>query len=398
MTAPVGGAHGGVGTTTCPEDGRRRARPTPPVRRCATRWRAPWPRTSARSGTSRPCSWPTPRSAGPGWCRGPTGCSPVACARSRPSHRSTRPWWWTSRCPTAGGWRRDRWWPRCRAPCARSSPPSAPPSTSCATCRASPPWRAGTSTWSRAANPTTRVLDTRKTTPGLRALEKAAVRAGGAWNHRAGLSDAVLVKDNHLGRLGRRRSRGPGPAMVAGPDGGGGVRPPRAGDRGRRSRRVGGAARQHVTVDGVRVRGPGAGAHRRRPGHGPGGGVRRRDPRHRPRLRGGGRRPDLGRGPHPLGAHSRPRARPRWRTDRAARHRRRQHRDGDRPLLARAGRRSRLRAAGPRRRCRRSRPASPTTGGCRRSPTAPPTSTPCCCRSCSTSTAWTSTRWSRAWR
>jgi nicotinate-nucleotide pyrophosphorylase (carboxylating) len=53
-----------------------------------------------------------------------------------------------------------------------------------------------------AANPATRVLDTRKTTPGLRVLEKAAVRAGGAWNHRAGLSDAVLVKDNHLGRLG----------------------------------------------------------------------------------------------------------------------------------------------------------------------------------------------------
>ena len=52
------------------------------------------------------------------------------------------------------------------------------------------------------ANPATRVLDTRKTTPGLRALEKAAVRAGGAWNHRAGLSDAVLLKDNHLGRLG----------------------------------------------------------------------------------------------------------------------------------------------------------------------------------------------------
>jgi nicotinate-nucleotide pyrophosphorylase (carboxylating) len=53
-----------------------------------------------------------------------------------------------------------------------------------------------------AANPATRVLDTRKTTPGLRLLEKAAVRAGGGWNHRAGLSDAVLVKDNHLGRLG----------------------------------------------------------------------------------------------------------------------------------------------------------------------------------------------------
>ncbi len=53
-----------------------------------------------------------------------------------------------------------------------------------------------------AANPATRVLDTRKTTPGLRVLEKAAVRAGGGWNHRAGLSDAVLVKDNHLGHLG----------------------------------------------------------------------------------------------------------------------------------------------------------------------------------------------------
>jgi len=53
-----------------------------------------------------------------------------------------------------------------------------------------------------AANPGTRVLDTRKTTPGLRALEKAAVRAGGGWNHRANLSDAVLVKDNHLGGLG----------------------------------------------------------------------------------------------------------------------------------------------------------------------------------------------------
>ena len=51
------------------------------------------------------------------------------------------------------------------------------------------------------ANPATRVLDTRKTTPGLRALEKAAVRAGGGTNHRAGLSDAVLVKDNHLAGL-----------------------------------------------------------------------------------------------------------------------------------------------------------------------------------------------------
>ncbi len=52
-----------------------------------------------------------------------------------------------------------------------------------------------------AANPATRVLDTRKTTPGLRALEKAAVRAGGGHNHRGSLSEAVLVKDNHLGGL-----------------------------------------------------------------------------------------------------------------------------------------------------------------------------------------------------
>ena len=42
-----------------------------------------------------------------------------------------------------------------------------------------------------------RVLDTRKTTPGLRALEKAAVAAGGGHNHRMGLHDAILIKENH---------------------------------------------------------------------------------------------------------------------------------------------------------------------------------------------------------
>jgi nicotinate-nucleotide pyrophosphorylase (carboxylating) len=41
------------------------------------------------------------------------------------------------------------------------------------------------------------ILDTRKTTPGLRGLEKAAVAAGGATNHRAGLYDAILIKENH---------------------------------------------------------------------------------------------------------------------------------------------------------------------------------------------------------
>jgi nicotinate-nucleotide pyrophosphorylase (carboxylating) len=47
-----------------------------------------------------------------------------------------------------------------------------------------------------------RVSDTRKTTPGLRALEKAAVRAGGASNHRAGLYDAILIKENHIAAAG----------------------------------------------------------------------------------------------------------------------------------------------------------------------------------------------------
>jgi nicotinate-nucleotide pyrophosphorylase (carboxylating) len=47
-----------------------------------------------------------------------------------------------------------------------------------------------------------RIVCTRKTTPGLRALEKYAVRCGGGWNHRFGLDDAVLIKDNHLAAAG----------------------------------------------------------------------------------------------------------------------------------------------------------------------------------------------------
>ncbi|MFZ1933993.1 MAG: carboxylating nicotinate-nucleotide diphosphorylase [Thermoguttaceae bacterium] len=43
-----------------------------------------------------------------------------------------------------------------------------------------------------------RIFDTRKTTPGWRRLEKYAVRCGGGWNHRGGLGEAVLIKDNHL--------------------------------------------------------------------------------------------------------------------------------------------------------------------------------------------------------
>jgi nicotinate-nucleotide pyrophosphorylase (carboxylating) len=67
-----------------------------------------------------------------------------------------------------------------------------------------------------AAGGTLRVWDTRKTTPGLRPLEKAAVRAGGGFNHRGNLSDWVLLKDNHLELFGigdavaRARVRWPG--------------------------------------------------------------------------------------------------------------------------------------------------------------------------------------------
>ena len=47
-----------------------------------------------------------------------------------------------------------------------------------------------------------RIVDTRKTTPGLRALEKYAVRCGGGVNHRFGLDDAILIKDNHIAACG----------------------------------------------------------------------------------------------------------------------------------------------------------------------------------------------------
>src|SRR5690606_19548411 len=46
------------------------------------------------------------------------------------------------------------------------------------------------------------ILDTRKTTPGLRLLEKAAVRVGGGTNHRVGLFDMVLIKENHIAAAG----------------------------------------------------------------------------------------------------------------------------------------------------------------------------------------------------
>lgn len=63
-----------------------------------------------------------------------------------------------------------------------------------------------------------RILDTRKTTPGMRALEKAAVRAGGGTSHRFGLHDAILVKENHVrvaGGVGEAARR----ALAGAPDG-----------------------------------------------------------------------------------------------------------------------------------------------------------------------------------
>jgi nicotinate-nucleotide pyrophosphorylase (carboxylating) len=68
--------------------------------------------------------------------------------------------------------------------------------------------------------PNVTLLDTRKTTPGLRFLERAAVRAGGGHNHRDGLWDAILIKDNHVAAAGgvteavRRASKAAMPVEV----------------------------------------------------------------------------------------------------------------------------------------------------------------------------------------
>ena len=66
-----------------------------------------------------------------------------------------------------------------------------------------------------------RIVETRKTTPGLRTLEKYAVRVGGGHNHRIGLSDGILIKDNHLAAgggvgacIGRARKSAPHPLRI----------------------------------------------------------------------------------------------------------------------------------------------------------------------------------------
>ena len=66
-----------------------------------------------------------------------------------------------------------------------------------------------------AANSNVMLLDTRKTTPALRPFEKYSVRCGGGTNHRYGLFDAVLIKDNHLASWAKKHGTGVGEAVAA---------------------------------------------------------------------------------------------------------------------------------------------------------------------------------------
>ncbi len=66
-----------------------------------------------------------------------------------------------------------------------------------------------------AANPEVMLLDTRKTTPALRSFEKYSVLCGGGTNHRYGLFDAVLIKDNHLASWTKKQGTGVGAAVAA---------------------------------------------------------------------------------------------------------------------------------------------------------------------------------------
>ncbi|MCK4563505.1 MAG: carboxylating nicotinate-nucleotide diphosphorylase [Verrucomicrobia bacterium] len=66
-----------------------------------------------------------------------------------------------------------------------------------------------------AANPDVMLLDTRKTTPALRLFEKYSVLCGGGTNHRYGLFDAVLIKDNHLASWAKKHGTGVGEAVAA---------------------------------------------------------------------------------------------------------------------------------------------------------------------------------------
>ena len=102
------------------------------------------------------------------------------------------------------------------------------------------------------------VRDTRKTTPGLRQLEKYAVRCGGGQNHRMGLGDAALIKDNHVAAAGgvaaaiaAVRAAAPAVALEVECD------TPGPGPRGPGRRRGAHPARQHGAGRAARRRGPG---------------------------------------------------------------------------------------------------------------------------------------------
>ena len=90
------------------------------------------------------------------------------------------------------------------------------------------------------------LIDTRKTIPGLRVLDKYAARMGGAHNHRMRLDDGVLIKDNHVAVCGgRRRSGAAREGCEHRASGPGGSRPPRPDRAGARRGRGPAAARQH---------------------------------------------------------------------------------------------------------------------------------------------------------
>ena len=152
------------------------------------------------------------------------------------------------------------------------------------------------------------IYDTRKTTPGWRALEKYAVRCGGGHNHRFGLYDAVLIKDNHLAWLESATGSGAHRPDRRGRRGGAGQRPGRHDRRGRG--RHARAARRRAPMrprhhpgrqPGAGARGRGGPASRCRGPVGPARGLRRRDPGDREGPGGDGSRPDQRRRADALG-------------------------------------------------------------------------------------------------
>ena len=141
-----------------------------------------------------------------------------------------------------------------------------------------------------------RIVDTRKTTPGLRVLEKYAVRMGGGHNHRMGLDDGVLIKDNHIVAAGGvatavKRAREGAPHTVT-------VEVECTTLEEVEEALGAGADRDSARQHDPRAAGGGGARHR---GTRPGRGLGRRHPGDGPRRGRVGRRPDLGRRAHPFG-------------------------------------------------------------------------------------------------